>query len=236
MDLSLDRASEIPLGIQLMWKLRTAIATGVLEPGARLPGIRELAEAAAVNVNTVRSVLGRLEDQGLLLSEHGRGTFVSTAVRPDETLLAARDAAIEQARLSGVDPQLLATALFISDAPAKSAPLPAERAERAQRRILRAEIADLERELARLDPLGSLDVRPAQAATPRLLSATELKDVRDGLAERVRELRREREEYRAEQLAAEQAEEQPRHEPSSRWRHAGVWTGGPTVQVSWTVP
>ena len=101
--------------------------------------------------------------------------------------------------------------------------------------MLRAEIAELERELAKLDPLGSLDVRPAQPA-PRLLSADELRNVRDGLAERIRELRREREEYRAEQLAAEQAEEELEHERRSRWRNAGVWTGGPAVQVSWTAP
>ncbi len=156
-------------------------------------------------------------------------------MRPDETLLAARDAAIEQARVAGLDPQLLAAALFISDALPQSAPSVPERSERADRRVLRAEIADLEHELAKLDPLGSLDARPTQAA-PRLLSAAELREVRDSIAERVRALRREREEYRTEQLALERAAEEPRREQASRWRNAGVWTGGPTVNVSWTVP
>ncbi len=232
MDLSLDRASEIPLGIQLLWKLRTAIATGTLAPGAKLPGIRELADAAAVNVNTVRSVLARLEEQGLLLSEHGRGTFVSTAARPDATLVQARDAAIEQARAAGVDPQALAAALFISDGSESPGGAGTARQERSDRRALRAEIAELERELARLDPLGSLEVRPTQAA-PRLLSAVELSEVRDGLVGRIRQLRRERDEYRAE-LAAEQAAGELEHESRSRWRHAGVWTGAPATHVSWT--
>ena len=35
-----------------------------------------MATLAGVNVNTVRTVYGRLEQQGLLSSEHGRGTFV----------------------------------------------------------------------------------------------------------------------------------------------------------------
>ena len=60
-DLSVDRDSDVPLGTQLAWKLRTAIATGLLQPGERLPGVRELAGAADVNVNTVRSVYARLE-------------------------------------------------------------------------------------------------------------------------------------------------------------------------------
>ena len=35
-----------------------------------------MATLAGVNVNTVRTVYARLEQQGLLSSEHGRGTFV----------------------------------------------------------------------------------------------------------------------------------------------------------------
>ena len=38
-----------------------------------------MATLAGVNVNTVRTVYGRLEQQGLLSSEHGRGTFVRGA-------------------------------------------------------------------------------------------------------------------------------------------------------------
>ena len=65
LDLAVDRASEVPVGTQLAWKLRTLIATGDLRSGTRLPGIRELAGLAGVNINTVRSVLGRwLEPAG----------------------------------------------------------------------------------------------------------------------------------------------------------------------------
>ena len=45
-----------------------------------------MATLAGVNVNTVRTVYGRLEQQGLLSSEHGRGTFVrggTPAAAPD---------------------------------------------------------------------------------------------------------------------------------------------------------
>src|SRR3954453_8435456 len=52
-DLALDRHSDVPLGPQLAWKLRGAVATGALRSGDRLPGVRELADAAGVNVNTV---------------------------------------------------------------------------------------------------------------------------------------------------------------------------------------
>ena len=72
----LERESGAPLGIQLAEKLAGAISAGELSPGDRLPSVRQMASLAGVNVNTVRTVYGRLEQQGLLSSEHGRGTFV----------------------------------------------------------------------------------------------------------------------------------------------------------------
>src|SRR5947208_675208 len=79
LDLKLDRESDIPLGTQLSWKLRGAIAAGALRPGDRLPAVRELASAAGVNVNTVRTVYARLAARHEIVSEHGRGTFVRSS-------------------------------------------------------------------------------------------------------------------------------------------------------------
>lgn len=74
--LQVDRDSGVPIGTQLAWKLEQLIAAGSLGPEAQLPSVRGLAGAVGVNVNTVRSVYARLEERGLLSSEHGRGTFV----------------------------------------------------------------------------------------------------------------------------------------------------------------
>jgi GntR family transcriptional regulator len=81
MDLRVDREGELPLGTQLAWRLRGLIESGELGPGERLPSVREAAAAAGVNVNTVRAVYGRLERDGLVSSEQGRGTFVRRAAR-----------------------------------------------------------------------------------------------------------------------------------------------------------
>src|SRR3954452_12787876 len=77
-DLALERGSDVPLGTQLAWKLRAAIAAGKLRAGDRLPGVRDLAALVGVNVNTVRAVYARLGQQGVIESEHGRGTFVGS--------------------------------------------------------------------------------------------------------------------------------------------------------------
>src|SRR5947209_3152337 len=112
LDLAVDRTSEIPLGTQLIWKLRTLIAVGKLKPGDRLPGLREVAESAGVNINTVRSVFARLEEQSLLSSEHGRGTFVAPEVHAAGILADMAKTALMQARAAGVDPRELAAALY----------------------------------------------------------------------------------------------------------------------------
>ena len=75
----LDRESGVPLGVQLAEKLRQHVGKGRLSPGDKLPSVRQMAEMAGVNVNTVRTVYARLEQEGVLVSEHGRGTFVGSS-------------------------------------------------------------------------------------------------------------------------------------------------------------
>jgi DNA-binding transcriptional regulator YhcF (GntR family) len=83
LDLSVDRRADVPLGTQLASRIRSAVRDGTLDPGDRLPSVRELAESAAVNVNTVRAVYARLEAEGIVRSEQGRGTFVAGAPAAD---------------------------------------------------------------------------------------------------------------------------------------------------------
>ena len=73
---ALDRESGVPLGAQLAEKLEQLVSDRALNPGDQLPSVRQMAALAGVNVNTVRSVYAKLEQRGVLSSEHGRGTFV----------------------------------------------------------------------------------------------------------------------------------------------------------------
>lgn len=93
--LSVDRGAEVPVGTQLAWRLRELVGAGKLRPGDRLPSVRELAIEAGVNVNTVRSVYGRLENDGLVRSEQGRGTFVAGAEQTTRAQLRRQIATLE---------------------------------------------------------------------------------------------------------------------------------------------
>jgi DNA-binding transcriptional regulator YhcF (GntR family) len=185
-DLAVDRDAEIPIGVQLAWALRSRIRDGVFEPGQRLPGLREVAEATGVNVNTVRSVYQRLEHEGLVDSQQGSGTFVaSTPQRPSSVASIAAGAAREAHR-SGVDPREIAAALYVS--PGAPPPPPADAAA-ARRRALREQIAVLERTLAEIEakhPGVAPASEPARRGIgPALLDAAELEHVRATLVRRL---------------------------------------------------
>jgi DNA-binding transcriptional regulator YhcF (GntR family) len=67
----------VPLGTQLFWQLRYAIATGEYTPGERLPTVREMAAALRVNANTIRAVYSRLQDEGWVVARRKIGTVVT---------------------------------------------------------------------------------------------------------------------------------------------------------------
>jgi DNA-binding transcriptional regulator YhcF (GntR family) len=87
----LNRDGDVPLGTQLAWQVQALIVNGRLRPGEQLPSVRRLAEVARVNVNTVRAVYERLEGEGFVSTQHGRGTFVAENVpQLDPAAVAAR--------------------------------------------------------------------------------------------------------------------------------------------------
>jgi DNA-binding transcriptional regulator YhcF (GntR family) len=72
------------LGPKAMWvytSLRERITGGEFPTGTKLPSHLELASEFGVAPLTLRQVLGRLEEEGLVAREQGRGTFVRTPAR-----------------------------------------------------------------------------------------------------------------------------------------------------------
>jgi GntR family transcriptional regulator len=85
----IDRASPLPVYVQLAEQIRLLIHRGALSPGDPLPTVRELAVALSLNANTVTRVYRDLQQEGLLRLERGLGTFVAPQQR--DTTLADRD-------------------------------------------------------------------------------------------------------------------------------------------------
>jgi DNA-binding transcriptional MocR family regulator len=65
--------------------IRDGIASGDLSAGAKLPTVRELAYRVGVTPGTVARAYGLLTDEGRLIAEVGRGTFVASTTRKAQT-------------------------------------------------------------------------------------------------------------------------------------------------------
>jgi DNA-binding transcriptional regulator YhcF (GntR family) len=192
---SLDSASDVPLGVQLSWRLRALILTGQLNPGERLPSLRRVAGWAGVNVNTVRSVYESIEGQGLIVSQQGRGTFVADDVVPEPELEAVALDALRQAQSLGREPKdlaivMMACASMLDPAGEVVAPLAAtaEDSETIEvRQELRRQIGRLEAELAAY----VRDMPDLYTASPRakahVAGVEELEETRDTLIAKLSE-------------------------------------------------
>ncbi len=69
--------SDRPIFIQIIERIQTDIICGVYKPGDKLPSVRELAQEASVNPNTMQKALSELERTGLVYSQRTSGRFIT---------------------------------------------------------------------------------------------------------------------------------------------------------------
>lgn len=69
--------SDRPIFIQIIDKIQMDIISGLYQPGDKLPSVRELAQEASVNPNTMQKALSELERTGLVYSQRTSGRFIT---------------------------------------------------------------------------------------------------------------------------------------------------------------
>ena len=74
----LDYRDPRPIYAQIIDGFREQIATGILQPGDKLPSVRELAQNLAINPNTIQRSYRQLEMEGWIVTVPGKGCFVCT--------------------------------------------------------------------------------------------------------------------------------------------------------------
>jgi GntR family transcriptional regulator len=227
-----DPSDELPVGLQLSWRLRALIATGRLASGERLPGFRRLSEWAGVNVNTVRAVYAGLEREGLVVTRQGQGTFVAEGVETATQLEEIATEALQRAREAGLSPRELAIVASacasmpgaLDGGPVEPADLPdlAEESEAIEvRHELRRQIARLESELATYprDLPRDLPTAPRRAKA-HIAGVEELEQTRDTLIGQLSAAQKAAEQ-RARQAGREKVQrpQGPLEQAMSWWRH-----------------
>ena len=103
--LRIGDASGIPFFDQLRLGVIDAVRTGRLEPGARLPTVRELAGELGLAVNTVARAYRELEAAGIVETHRRLGTFVARSDPADAAMAAAARVYAEATRALGLGHQ-----------------------------------------------------------------------------------------------------------------------------------
>lgn len=76
-----------PIYEQLYNGIARLISAGELQPGERLPAVREVAKQFGINPNTVQKAYAQLEQAGLINSVPAKGSYVSDRDNAADALL-----------------------------------------------------------------------------------------------------------------------------------------------------
>ncbi len=108
---ALDFRGHIPIYAQLADRIKHLVASGVLKPGDQLPTVRKMAEELSVNFNTIARAYRILDQEGVLSTQQGRGTYVLDSIQPEQAAHLRRAAQertttsfLENARQAGFSP------------------------------------------------------------------------------------------------------------------------------------
>lgn len=72
-----DKASKMPLYLQLKDQIEYYVSTGAIQDNHQLPPVHELAGTLGINFETVRKAYKELQQEGLLSMKRGQGTFIT---------------------------------------------------------------------------------------------------------------------------------------------------------------
>ena len=75
-----DLKSDRPIYIQLIEEIQLRIFSGEYPPGSKLPSVRDIAQEASVNPNTMQRALSKLEEDGLVITHRTSGRTITEDV------------------------------------------------------------------------------------------------------------------------------------------------------------
>jgi GntR family transcriptional regulator len=76
MKFAIDLTSRNSAYLQIMGQVKRAVANGALKPGDQLPTVRQMAADLLINFNTVARAYRLLDEEGIISTQHGRGTYI----------------------------------------------------------------------------------------------------------------------------------------------------------------
>ncbi len=76
-----DLKSDRPIYTQLIEQIELKIFSGEYPPGTKLPSVRDIAQEASVNPNTMQRALAKLEEDGLVITHRTSGRYITEDIK-----------------------------------------------------------------------------------------------------------------------------------------------------------
>lgn len=111
-NIKINKDSGVPLYLQVKSQIMDLVKGNLIKVGEKMPTERELSEKLKVSRNTISTAYNELEQDGVLKSYQGRGTFVAEEANPwkvqntKEKIIKFIDIGFEEAIESGIDPDV----------------------------------------------------------------------------------------------------------------------------------
>ena len=108
LNLIINHASMEPIDEQIIAQIKAEVIEGRMTAGDALPSVRTLSRELKISALTVKKAYDNLEEEGLIVTVHGKGSFIAAANQ--ELLMEERrkelekelEAAVQKARTGGL--------------------------------------------------------------------------------------------------------------------------------------
>lgn len=108
MNLIINHTSMEPIYEQIVARIKAEVIEGRMTAGDALPSVRTLSRELKISALTVKKAYDNLEEEGLIVTVHGKGSFIAAANQ--ELLMEERrkelekelEAAVQKARTGGL--------------------------------------------------------------------------------------------------------------------------------------
>ena len=94
MKIIINHSSMVPIYEQIMEQIKAQIISGELHENDALPSVRTLAKELKISALTAKKAYDNLEQEGMTVTVHGKGTYVAAA--SPETMLEGRRREVEE--------------------------------------------------------------------------------------------------------------------------------------------
>ena len=101
MHIILNKTSMVPIYAQLVDQIKKEIISGELKDDEMLPSVRTLSGELRISSLTVKKAYDKLEEDGFVVTVHGKGTFV--AATDQQLAMEARRKSVEEEMAAAIE-------------------------------------------------------------------------------------------------------------------------------------